>query len=165
MQQQYFTMFSNNEVNKSLANQPGSISNSGTNSQAANITHNAITGEEVPSIDMSYLREFSGGDVEFEKDILGSSIYEIEEKMALLTMALQKQNMVSVGLFAHSLKSLCSIIGSPKHFEWYNTVETFCTQVSMAETEGICKQAAQYWTPVKAYLQQYMQNCHDTGNP
>ncbi len=89
--------------------------------------NNVIAGFRV---DLSYLKEFSHGDPEFEKDILESSMNEAEEKMLLLHQFISQKNFHPVRGIAHSLKSLMSVVGASSLHQIFHSVEN-CRQMEL----------------------------------
>ncbi len=77
-------------------------------------------------LDLSYLHTISGGDKEFEKDMLQSLLSEISEKMAALSMAIHTSDAKNMGLQSHSLKNLAGIIGVPSLTERFKEIESRC---------------------------------------
>lgn len=74
-------------------------------------------------IDLSYLKTVSDGCLEFEKNLLESSVTDIDLKIKLLAIALSDQDAAETRLQAHSLKSLCGIIGISSLLEHFKQIE------------------------------------------
>jgi HPt (histidine-containing phosphotransfer) domain-containing protein len=74
-------------------------------------------------IDLSYLRSVTGGDKEFEKQLLSSAVNDIDTKVDNLKKACQEQDAKNVRSSAHSLKSLTAIAGIPQIEHWSKQVD------------------------------------------
>lgn len=84
-----------------------------------------LSGKYEPTflINLNYLKTFSGGDKIFEKDIIDSSMAEMDEKIFGLKQALQTADRHSIMGLAHSLKSLSSIVGSIHLYNYFKVIE------------------------------------------
>ena len=79
---------------------------------------------EIPiTIDLSYLHSVTGGDKEFEKQLLSSAVNDIDTKVDNLKKAWQNQDALNVKSNAHSLKSLTAIAGIPQIERWSKLVD------------------------------------------
>jgi len=70
--------------------------------------------EKPITIDLSYLHTVTGGDKEFEKQLLTGAVNDIDIKVDNLKKAWQAQDAQNVKSNAHSLKSLTAIAGIPQ---------------------------------------------------
>lgn len=94
------------------------------------------------ALDLNYLHTVSGGDKDFEKDMLQSLLSEMSEKMAALSAALEQRDVKSIRLQSHSLKNLAGIIGVPSLTERFREMEAACEEgpnVSILQTFSFCK--------------------------
>jgi HPt (histidine-containing phosphotransfer) domain-containing protein len=79
---------------------------------------------EIPiTIDLSYLHSVTGGDKEFEKQLLSSAVNDIDNKVDNLKKAWYAQDALNVKSNAHSLKSLTAIAGIPQIESWSKLVD------------------------------------------
>ena len=74
-------------------------------------------------IDLTYLKEFSNGDYDFEKDILESIIVDTDEMLGIFKYSIDNKDLQKINLHAHSLKSLMNIVGSKELHEYFYRIE------------------------------------------
>jgi CheY-like chemotaxis protein len=68
-----------------------------------------------PLIDLTYLKQISGDNWEFEPEIIALFIQQIPLEITLLDKAIQQGRHKAVKVFAHKLKSSFSLIGIQEH--------------------------------------------------
>src|SRR4051794_26199150 len=85
------------------------------------------------AIDLTYLKTFSGGDEAFEKDMLESSVSDIDKKMNELKKAFARNNPVLIKIASHSLKSLSSITGIAVLYTIISDIEKNCENASVEQ--------------------------------
>ncbi len=82
-----------------------------------------MTNDTIITIDLSYLHTVTGGDKEFEKQLLTGAVNDIETKVNNLKRAWHEQDAKNVKSNAHSLKSLTAIAGIPQIEQWSQLVD------------------------------------------
>lgn len=73
--------------------------------------------------DLSYLKEISSGNKEFEKEMIELLLTQIPEQVAALVKAVSINDYAEIRSFAHKLKALVPIAGVPKMAEFFNQLE------------------------------------------
>lgn len=71
----------------------------------------AGTNANEPLVDLTYLKELSLGDAEFENAIIRQFVVQVPEEWALLQEAVQKLNFQQIKSVAHSMKSSVAYMG------------------------------------------------------
>lgn len=104
-------------------------------------------------INLNYLKTFSGGDKTFEKDIIDSSLLELDEKIFELKEALQIADRHSIMCLAHSLKSLSSIVGSIHLYNYFKVIEAASSDASAEYLQQLERDAWAVFGKVKEALQ------------
>ena len=84
-------------------------------------------------IDISVLRDFSGGDKEFELDIVQTYIDESGYYSSLLESNFNNGNLQEVARVAHKLKSSISVFGLAEFHQLLNKLEEKCNQPPVDE--------------------------------
>ncbi len=77
-------------------------------------THNRMKDEEAEDgsiIDLTYLKELSMGDEDFENTIIRQFIVQIPEELETLQQAIQENNRLQIKSLAHGMKSSVSYLG------------------------------------------------------
>ncbi len=74
-------------------------------------------------IDLTYLKEFSNGDLDFEKEILNSIIIDTDEMIEMFNYSIEIKDYQKIFSLAHSLKSLMNIMGSRKLHDYFYGIE------------------------------------------
>ncbi len=74
-------------------------------------------------VDLTYLKEFSNGDIDFEKEILESIIIDADEMLGMFKCSIENKDYEKIIFLAHSLKSLMNIVGSKKLYKYFYTIE------------------------------------------
>ena len=64
-----------------------------------------------PVIDLGYLKELSGGDREYELEMIGQFLQNLPEELGQLEAALAKGDRVRMSKVAHNMKTTVSIVG------------------------------------------------------
>ena len=98
----------------------------GTTSHPSNFQH----------IQLDYLRSLSGGDVEFEKQLLTQFLHQAPEELTQLETAIEEQSFISIKQTAHSLKSTIGYVGLADDL---NPYLTRIEQAATAEQEDGCR--------------------------
>ena len=75
------------------------------------------------SVDLSYLKEISSGNKEFEKEMIELLLAEIPEQIECLTAAVTAANFQEIKIYAHKLKSLVPIVGAPATAPFFSDLE------------------------------------------
>lgn len=105
-------------------------------------------------LDLSYLHTISGGDKDFEKDMLQSLLNEMSEKMAALSTAIQTSDGKNIRLQAHSLKNLAGIIGVPSLAARFKEIEANCEEAPNAYLLQTFLPCERQWEHSKSLLKQ-----------
>lgn len=108
-------------------------------------------------LDLSYLNSISGGDKEFEKDMMQSLLSEMSEKMTALAVAIQADETKSIRLQSHSLKNLAGIIGVPSLVDRFKEIETVCEEAPNAYLRQLFLPCEGQWARSKELLQQLLE--------
>lgn len=120
--------------------------------------NNAVIQENELEINLKYLQSFSGGDSAFEKDIIESSILEVDEKLQELTEVVYLNDRTRIGLLAHSIKSLCSIIGSDTLYTNFKIMEGDSASATKADLEALLLRSEALWPKIKNVLNNRLSN-------
>ncbi|WP_169818746.1 response regulator [Niabella ginsenosidivorans] len=75
------------------------------------------------AVDLSYLREISSGNKEFEKEMIELLLAEIPEQIESLTTAVAAEDFQEIKIYAHKLKSLVPIVGAPDTAPFFSDLE------------------------------------------
>jgi len=67
--------------------------------------------EKLRSINLSYLKELSGGNIGFETEMLNLYVSEVGSDVEELEKAQEEQNWAKIGYLAHKLKSSIQLVG------------------------------------------------------
>ncbi len=104
-------------------------------------------------INFEYLKSFSIGDSEFEKELLESSLLEMSHKMIELQQCVLQGNNHEIMQHAHSLKSLSTIVGSDRLYKCFTLMETDHGENKVCKTSQAQLETANfYWLRVEAKL-------------
>ncbi|MBD0332948.1 MAG: response regulator [Chitinophagaceae bacterium] len=103
-------------------------------------------------IDLSYLKELSNGDVEFENSIIREFIIQMPKELELLREAVNNKEFQQIKSIAHGMKSSVSYMGlSEKIFSHLQRMETEAANNSASNhfnedyhyVEAVCNQAVE----------------------
>ncbi|AHF14149.1 chemotaxis protein CheY [Niabella soli DSM 19437] len=75
------------------------------------------------TIDLSYLKEISSGNKEFEKEMIGLLLMEVPEQVTQLQEAFANRDFPAIKVYTHKLKSLVPILGAPETIPFLNSME------------------------------------------
>jgi HPt (histidine-containing phosphotransfer) domain-containing protein len=75
------------------------------------------------NIDLSYLREISGGDASFIKEMLELYVNTTAQEAILFNNLLQNQNYEGISNLAHKMKAPIQMLGANELFNLIRTVE------------------------------------------
>lgn len=107
-------------------------------------------------LDLSYLHTISGGDKDFEKDMLQSLLDEMSEKMTALAAAVRADDAKSIRLQSHSLKNLAGIIGVPSLVDRFKEIEAVCEEAPNAYILQVFLPCEGQWACSKELLLQLL---------
>lgn len=86
------------------------------------------------SINLTYLQELSGGDADFEQEIIDTFLDEMPRQMELLQAAFDDNDTDAMAKIAHKMKTSCAIVGIPKLTHLVFSIEKSTTNALAAET-------------------------------
>ncbi|MCY7421248.1 MAG: response regulator [Chitinophagaceae bacterium] len=110
-------------------------------------------------LNFEYLKSFSRGDSEFEKELLESSLLEMSHKMIELQQCVLQGNNHEIMQHAHSLKSLSTIVGSDRLYKCFTLMETDHGENRVCTTSHAQLETANfYWLRVEAELHDILNN-------
>lgn len=106
--------------------------------------------------DLTYLKSFSLGEKEFEKDMLESSLVEMEEKMQELDENIQRVKTRNIMQLAHSLKSLASIVGIGELHTLYKDIELNSDSFPIETIKHQYLKAKEIWQESQVVLNEFI---------
>lgn len=115
------------------------------------------------TINLTYLKEFSQGDLYFEKELLLDSSQDVNEQMLLLESSIAKKELNRIKSIAHSLKSLMSIIGIDILYNQFKMIENL--DIGIEEelfVNSTFQYIKQYWEAVKIEIEKIIIS-HDSA--
>lgn len=122
--------------------------------QITNQDFDCVDNDSNFNIDLSYLKEFSHGDRAFEKEMLESSVTEIEEKLLLLEKYVNGKNYEHIKAVAHSLKSLMPILGNQHLYQCFYKIEHYEEEMDKSFIEQYFYFIIKNWNEIKRKVEQ-----------
>lgn len=90
---------------------------------------------ELLQINLSYLRELSGGNGDFEREMLTLFISEVSMDVQAMENALAGNDFQEIAYIAHKLKSSVQLVGFGGLFDLLSEIELIKSQQSISDTE------------------------------
>ena len=90
---------------------------------------------EILQIDLGYLRELSGGNTDFEREMLALFNSEVAMDVAAIETALKENDCQAIGYIAHKLKSSIQLVGFGSLFDLLSEIEEIKSRQSVTDTE------------------------------
>ena len=104
-------------------------------------------------IDLTYLETISGGDSDFEREMIQSLMTEIDQKMQAVQAGAFINDSDAVRLNAHSLKNLYGMLGAPVLGEVFYSIEMGCAVMPVGQMAGELAKGQQQWSEIKTALE------------
>jgi CheY-like chemotaxis protein/HPt (histidine-containing phosphotransfer) domain-containing protein len=111
---------------------------------------------ETPAIDLKRLRDLSGGDVEFERDILMLLLSDTDERIAELESALRDQDALLVRRIAHTIKGASANAGAKKLGKIAYEIEKIGAHGGLDQAPDTLTHLKSELERVRSYLQDYL---------
>jgi PAS domain S-box-containing protein len=103
-------------------------------------------------VDMGALRELTGGDVEFEKELVDTFVSSGDQCLAEIVEALNKSDFATIGKRAHALKGASANIHAPGLAAAASSLETAARASSVREIGGLIQELTERLQAVNAAL-------------
>lgn len=108
-------------------------------------------------IDLTYLKDFSNNDREFEKELLEISVVDLDEKMKELKTSVSAKNAQRLVQLCHSMKSVFFIIGIQTLHSELKSVEIALLENGFSSSVSERLEAVQeVWTSARAGLEKIL---------
>lgn len=90
---------------------------------------------ELLQIDLSYLRELSGGNTDFEREMLTLFNSEVSLDVQTMEKALEDHDCQAIAYIAHKLKSSIQLVGFSSLFDLLSEIEEIKSRQTISESE------------------------------
>jgi len=90
---------------------------------------------EILQINLGYLRKLSGGNVEFEREMLSLFNSEVSIDVEAMESALQNNDYQAIAYISHKLKSSVQLVGFVSLFELLSEIEQVSSQQTLADSD------------------------------
>jgi len=105
-----------------------------------------------PEVDMSALRELTGGDTEFERELVETFVSSGDQCLAEMLAALRVSDLATVGKRAHALKGASANIHASGLAAAASSLESAARANSVAEIDGLVRELTARLRAVNAEL-------------
>jgi two-component system, sensor histidine kinase and response regulator len=105
-----------------------------------------------PEVDMSALRELTGGDAEFERELVGTFVSSGDQCLAEILSALQVSDFDTIGKRAHALKGASANIYASGLAAAASSLESAARANSVREIDGLVQELSEKLQAVSAEL-------------
>jgi two-component system sensor histidine kinase/response regulator len=107
---------------------------------------------ERPAVDMNALRELTGGDEEFERELVETFVVSGDQCLAEILAALDVKDFDTIGKRAHALKGASANIHAPGLAAAASTLESAARKNSAGEIDGLVRELSDKLKAVNAQL-------------
>jgi two-component system, sensor histidine kinase and response regulator len=107
---------------------------------------------EPPQVDMNALREITGGDADFERELVETFVTSGDQCLADILSALRIQDLDTIGKRAHALKGASANIHAPALAAAASTLENAARHKAVGEIEGLVQELGDKLRAVNAEL-------------
>jgi len=105
-----------------------------------------------PEVDMNALRELTGGDTEFERELIDTFVSSGDQCLAEILTALRAGDLATIGKRAHALKGASANIHAPELAAAASSLEIAARANSVAEIDGLVRELGARLQAVNAEL-------------
>jgi two-component system sensor histidine kinase/response regulator len=105
-----------------------------------------------PEVDMNALRELTGGDAEFERDLVETFVSSGDQCLAEILSALRTSDFETIGKRAHALKGASANIHAPGLAAAASSLEIAARANSVQNIDGLVRQLTEKLHAVNAEL-------------
>jgi HPt (histidine-containing phosphotransfer) domain-containing protein len=105
-----------------------------------------------PEVDMNALRELTGGDTEFERELVETFISSGDQCLAEIVSAQRISDLGTIGKRAHALKGASANIHAPGLAAAASSLENAARANSVDEIEGLVRKLAEKLEAVNTEL-------------
>jgi len=105
-----------------------------------------------PEVDMNALRELTGGDTEFERELIDTFVSSGDQCLAEILAALRASDLPTIGKRAHALKGASANIHAPGLAAAASSLEIAARANSVAEIDGLVRELGARLQAVNAEL-------------
>ncbi|MGB6309983.1 MAG: PAS domain-containing protein [Steroidobacteraceae bacterium] len=109
---------------------------------------------ETAQVDMNALREITGGDADFERELVETFVTSGDQCLAEILAALRVKDLDTIGKRAHALKGASANIHAPVLAAAASTLENAARQKAVGEIEGLVQDLGDKLRAVNAQLRQ-----------
>ncbi len=109
---------------------------------------------ETAQVDMNALREITGGDADFERELVETFVTSGDQCLAEILAALRVKDFDTIGKRAHALKGASANIHAPVLAAAASTLENAARQKAVGEIEGLVQDLGDKLRAVNAQLRQ-----------
>ena len=108
-----------------------------------------------PGFDPAQLKEISGGDTEFEREIASEYLDQAQGLLAAIAPALEGGDTAEIGRIAHTLKGSSRTIGAEAVAAISAELERIAASGDLALAAGVLERAAQALAEARGQLDDY----------
>jgi HPt (histidine-containing phosphotransfer) domain-containing protein len=105
-----------------------------------------------PEVDMDALRELTGGDTEFERELMETFVSSGDQCLAEILAALRTSDLATIGKRAHALKGASANIHATGLAAAASSLESAARANSVAEIDGLVRELSARLQAVNAEL-------------
>jgi CheY-like chemotaxis protein/signal transduction histidine kinase len=108
--------------------------------------------QEGPPVDLNYLEQVFGGDPELRRDLMGTFIHDVKERLEILPELLREGDTKRLATTAHALAGAASCVGAERLRKQAEQIEASSRAGLLAEASGGLKRLQEEFEKIERFL-------------